>query len=265
MGGGCLEQQLWACFVDFKQAYDRVPRERLWAKLELMGYGGPWLAAVRALYTDVPMSVNVTGLEGRLFQATQGLKQGCPLSPTLFSLCIDDFEQRILTAARAGAHFDLPALVGDQPIPPLLYADDCCLQATSASGLQAQLRELEAYCLENGLTVNVTKTKVTLLAGATSEATTLATAQRARLTYGGQRVAAVTEFKYLGVVFHCTQPIAESAAAGRAGVARLDCKQPCSRPGVLSWAWRPHACCCYCLTAWWTPPCPMPAQSGPPA
>lgn len=26
--------QLWACFVDFKQAYDRVRRDSLWAKLE---------------------------------------------------------------------------------------------------------------------------------------------------------------------------------------------------------------------------------------
>ncbi|KAL4427015.1 hypothetical protein ABPG77_009576 [Micractinium sp. CCAP 211/92] len=73
--------QLWACFVDFKKAYDRVPRERLWEQLSQLGYGGEWLRAVRAIYASVPMTVSMPGLEGRRIYSTQGLKQGCPLSP----------------------------------------------------------------------------------------------------------------------------------------------------------------------------------------
>ena len=102
-----------------------MPRERLWARLEQMGYGGEWLRAVRAIYADVPMTVSVPGLHGRSICSTQGLKQGCPLSPTLFSLFIADLESRVLAAAQRGAseQLDLPDLAG-QPMPPLLYADD---------------------------------------------------------------------------------------------------------------------------------------------
>ena len=219
-GGRQRRTQLWACFVDFKQAYDRVPREQLWAQLELMGYGGEWLRAVRAIYVDVPITISAPGLEGRVIHATQGLKQGCPLSPTLFSLYIADFEQRILGAAQRGAALDLPLLVGSV-VPPLLYADDMALLATSAAGLQQQLRLLEQYSAERGLTVNLTKTEVMVLAGADSEEGALRTVRRAQLTYGGKRLEGTTQFKYLGVVFHCTQPLGESASACRAAVARF--------------------------------------------
>ena len=212
--------QLWACFVDFKQAYDRVPRAQLWQRLESMGYGGQWLRAVRALYADVPMSVTAPGLEGRVFSATQGLKQGCPLSPTLFSLYIADWEERVLSAAAAGTPLALPQLAG-QPVPPLLYADDMALLATTANGLQQQLRLLEQYCAERGLTVNVVKTKVMLLSGAADEQTAMQRVRRARHTFDGAPVAGVAAFKYLGLVFHCTQPVGEAAAEGRARVARF--------------------------------------------
>ena len=212
--------QLWAAFIDFRQAYDRVPRQQLWAQLEQLGYGGEWLRAVRAIYADVPMTVSVPGLRGHPISSTQGLKQGCPLSPTLFSLYIADFEQRILAAAQHGDQLDLPQLAGQQ-MPPLLYADDMALLATSAGGLQRQLQLLEAYCAERGLEVNLEKTKAMLLAGADDEASSLAHVQRARLTYAGQPVKVTTEFKYLGVVFHSTQHLGESAAGARASAARF--------------------------------------------
>lgn len=77
------------------------------------------------------------------------------------------------------------------------------LLATTARGLQAQLRLLEAYCAERGLTVNLVKTKVMLLAGADGETEALQRAERARLSYGGGKVEAVSEFKYLGIIFYC--------------------------------------------------------------
>ena len=50
-------QPLYSCFVDFKKAYDTVPRDLLWEKLQRTGVHGAFLRGVQALYADVPMAV----------------------------------------------------------------------------------------------------------------------------------------------------------------------------------------------------------------
>lgn len=227
-------EELWACFVDFKQAYDRVPREQLWGRLEEADLGGEWLEAVRALYADVPMTVGVPGGAERPFQAHQGVKQGCPLSPTLFGLYIDDLEEEIMAAAAAGEALDLPVL-GGQPLPPILFADDTALLATSAAGLQRQLALLERYCARKGLTVNSTKTKVMLLSGERTETAALATARRGGLQYAGSVLECVTSFTYLGIVFHSTHSFGHAAMAARVRTAQhamRNCRARCAELGL---------------------------------
>lgn len=229
-------QQLWACFVDFKQAYDRVPRRRLWRRLQARGLGGSWLQAVQALYADVPMAVRTASGVAAPFQARQGVKQGCPLSPTLFGMYIDDFEAAVLAAAAEGRQLDLPVFSGsDSPVPPLLYADDMVLLATSAAGLQQQLDLLQRYCQRQGLTVNTVKTKLMLLSGQRRQGDAQRAAEAARLCFGGQRLEAVTSFTYLGIMFHSTQQLASTAVAARAGAARAalhKCNARCAELGV---------------------------------
>jgi hypothetical protein len=214
-------QQLWACFVDFKKAYDTVPRQQLWDKLAARGLSDSWLRAVQALYASVPMSVRTADGPSPCFQSRIGLKQGCPLSPTLFGLYIDDFEADVLAAAQRGERLDLPALAGsNSPAPPLLYADDMALLSTSAAGLQRQLGMLQQYCERWGLTVNTVKTKLVLLSGERTQQAALQTAQRARLSFGGVSLEVVSSFKYLGITFHSSFCLAGAAAPVRVAAAR---------------------------------------------
>jgi len=142
----------------------------------------------------------------------------------LFGLYIDDFESTVLAAAQRGEQLDLPCFPGsDSPVPPLLYADDMTLLATSAAGLQAQLDLLPQYCHQWGLTVNTAKTKPIRLSGGggrDTEPAALQAVQQAGLTFGGQPMEGVTHFKYLGIVFHASKCQAGSAAPARAAAAR---------------------------------------------
>ena len=70
-----------------------------------------------------------------------GVKQGCPLSPTLFGLYVDGLEKHLLETADT----DAPTPRG-VVVPLLLYADDLILMSTTAAGLQKQLDALTSFC-----------------------------------------------------------------------------------------------------------------------
>jgi len=84
----------------------------------------------------------------------KGLKQGCPLSPLLYSLYINDMD-RFLTVQR-GATTALDSV----QIPHCDYADDIALTSNTAEILQLQLNKFYNYTRFKGLKLNTDKTKV---------------------------------------------------------------------------------------------------------
>lgn len=195
-----VREPLFACFVDFQKAYDSVPRDLLWRKLQRLGVTGWCLQAIQALYADVPLVVQGAPADELPFHSLMGVKQGCPLSPLLFGIYIDDLESMF---ADRNADLDLPRL-GGQPVPPLFYADDLALVARSQAGLQSQMDLLQEYSERWQLTVNVAKTRAIVF-----QVTRLVAAQL-ELTYRGSCVEAVDSFCYLGMVFHSTAPFSDA-------------------------------------------------------
>ena len=56
-------------------------------------------------------------------------------------------------------------VIAHQVVPPLMYADDVALLATSAQGLQAQLSSVHAYATMWGLSIHIDKTEVMVFTG----------------------------------------------------------------------------------------------------
>ena len=189
---------LYCCFVDFKKAFDSVPRELLWQRLREAGIDGPFLSALQSLYACVTArACTPSGLTDP-FRCDLGVKQGCPLSPLLFGLYIDRVAP-LITAADPTA----PALAG-LTVALLLYADDLTLLSTTPDGLQRQLDALHSFCLSSQLDVNLaaTKTEVVVFNPPPPSRSTNTTWH-----LGGSPITPSTSYRYLGITFHATKGI----------------------------------------------------------
>ena len=92
---------LFACFVDFKKAFDSISHGALRTKLALLGVSYMILTLLQSMYANA-ISVVQLGTEiSSLFPCRKGVRQGCNLSPLLFNLFIADLEQH-LEADEAG-------------------------------------------------------------------------------------------------------------------------------------------------------------------
>ena len=84
----CIEQDqpLYMVFVDFSKTFDTVGRTGLWQLLKKYGCPEKFTTTIAALHTGMMATVSVGGDVAESFRVTHGVKQGCVLPPTLFSI-----------------------------------------------------------------------------------------------------------------------------------------------------------------------------------
>ena len=130
---------LFCCFVDFRKAFDMVPRKNLWNRLEKIKVPLELRAAAIRMYENVISKFKNTKGWSKEINCNIGVKQGCPLSPTLFGIYIDKLED-CLEKAGCVSH----TLIGIV-INLLIYDDDIILMERSPHDLENQLRILKDF------------------------------------------------------------------------------------------------------------------------
>ena len=179
------KKRLHACFIDYKKAFDLVDRELLCKKLQLMGIPTVFSRLIYNILTDMRFRIRSNGNLSSPFEGFNGVPQGDPLSPLLFSLFTADLPEHL---SHSGA-----LLNNGVEIKYLLYADDLVLLSNDPDHLQTALGRLHTYVTSSKLTVNVAKTKcLTFFQGFYTKRVFI---------FNGVPLENCSSFTYLGIVF----------------------------------------------------------------
>nr|VZI23149.1 unnamed protein product [Spirometra erinaceieuropaei] len=81
-----MRTHLYSTSVDLTKAFDTVNREGLWKIMQKFGCPERFTQMVRQLHDGMMARVTDNGAVSEAFAVTNGVKQGCVLAPTLFSL-----------------------------------------------------------------------------------------------------------------------------------------------------------------------------------
>ena len=84
-----INENLHVLYLDIKKAYDSVEHDYLVETLATLGFPLDFVELIKNIYTNSVASIITNTGTTNPFEISKGVKQGCPLSPTLFSLFIE--------------------------------------------------------------------------------------------------------------------------------------------------------------------------------
>ena len=140
--------------LDFQNAFDRISHEYFFSTLRSYGLSDRLIMLIQSLYTDVTSAVLFNGdLHGQI-PICYEVRQGCPLSMTLYNLCLQPFlnllEQRLTGISIGRRH---------RPISVVAYADDVTIFVTSQTDLSVIEDAIRLFEKASGARLSARKSK----------------------------------------------------------------------------------------------------------
>ena len=127
----------------------------LFQKLLDYNINGKFYDCLVNIYSNDIACIEISEYLTPIFIANQGVKQGCILSPTLFNIYLADLQAQVETTECDPVHIKDGSSMGC-----LIWADDLLLLSKSKTGLENMLAALKTFSHNNGMTLNIKKTKV---------------------------------------------------------------------------------------------------------
>ncbi|BHF68502.1 hypothetical protein SprV_0301153800 [Sparganum proliferum] len=165
-----MRAHLYSTFMDLTKTFDMVNREGLWKIMQEFRCRDRFSRMVRQLHDVMMARVTDNGFVLEAFAVTNGVRQGCVLAPTFFSLIfsamlMDAYRHErpgIRIAYSTNGHLNqrrmhFQSRVSTTTVHELLLADDCAFNATSEGDMQRTMDLFTDACDNFGLITNMEK------------------------------------------------------------------------------------------------------------
>ena len=148
--------------LDMEKAYDRIEWDFLFNCLQQLGFDDTWIKWVRECISTVTYSIVINGESCGHITPSRGLRQGDPLSPYLFLICMDVLARRLYDHSsdpKSGLGIKIaPAAMS---IPCLFFADDSLIFCKTSLEACRQLKALlDLFCAQSGQLINFHKSSL---------------------------------------------------------------------------------------------------------
>jgi len=142
-------ESLYIMTLDFKNAFGSVPHEMILGSMKRFGFSENLIKMAEALYDRATTRIWIRREATEEIQIRRGVKQGCPMSPWFFNLCIDillrwldkeNYEDGVCLEVQQNGKQIKYNFVAQA------YADDVILISPTHSGMQNILRSVDKFC-----------------------------------------------------------------------------------------------------------------------
>lgn len=190
-------------FIDYSKAFDSVSHSQLFTIMGDMGFPLHVITLIHSLYVNHSAVVRWADNKSEEFPISKGVRQGCILSPSLFSI----YTESIMREANIDEY---GISIGGRLISNARYADDTALISKSTE-MQHMLDKVNEAGEQRLLKLNSKKTKLMQIGKPRTNII--------NVSVNGQPIEEVSNFKYLGAnKYHngdCSKDIAAKIAIAK--------------------------------------------------
>ena len=208
------EEEAFIIFIDYSKAFDSVKHHRLFEIMLEMGFPKHLVALIAGLYDHQKATIRWNGEHTAFFGINKGVRQGCILSPHLFSV----YTEQVMR--NADINF-LGIKIGGRMLADLRYADDTALGADNITSSKRMLHRVDTSGEKEGMSLNVPKTYYMHIKGKNSLED-----ENIEIKVKGSTLGKVPDFKYLGSIKSadgtCTKDIKARIAMGKSKMTELN-------------------------------------------
>ena len=177
-------------FSDFEKAFDSLDHEFMFRCLKHFNFGDSIISWIKLFYSDSKSCTINNGHMSDFFPIKRGVRQGCPLSPYLFIICIELLSNEIKQNDNIkGINYK------NNEIKNTLFADDATfITDGSEKSFKTLISVLENFSYISGLKLNTSK--CTVLRAGLLKLSTIMFCQNKKFVWSSDQA------KTLGIIFH---------------------------------------------------------------